>query len=142
MGAKPIRFLSAFVQLHKCCVTGQGNCTPGGFLQVNIPPEGTCFPQCAKEAGSMLINFGLFGFPLDLGDPGHERSFGVMLSKHKCKSKDKRHSQGPEKQDLYRLHQNTDKHEFCEAEEQLLKHQGHGKAEFRVVSVGLAICQD
>lgn len=45
----------------------QGNCTSGGLLQVNIPPEGTCFPQHAKEAGSMLINCEHFGFPLDLG---------------------------------------------------------------------------
>ena len=51
------------------------------------------------------------------------------------------HSQGPDEQDLCRLHENTDKHDFYEAEEQLLKHQGHGKAEFRAIFVGMAICQ-
>lgn len=51
------------------------------------------------------------------------------------------HSQGLDEQDLCRLHENAQKHEFYEAEEQPLKHQGHGKAEFRANFVGVAIYQ-
>ena len=107
-----------------------------------IPPEGARLPQHAKEAVSTLTSCERFAFSLDLGIQDTREALGLCPTQAQMQEEGQEsRSQGPDEQDLCRLHENTDKPEFYEVEEQPLKDQGYRKAEFGAIFVGVAIFQ-